>query len=67
MDCPYFLNTYFYNPAQENHQNSSWSYNHHVIEPQYFAPQEKKSSLEETMKSLNRTLKSYGVFMFFAK
>ena len=39
-----------------------WRDNYHVIEPQYFVPQEKKSSLEETIKSLNRTFKSFMEF-----
>ena len=62
MVCPYFLNTYIYNPARENHQNSLWSNNHHVIERQHFVSQEKKSSLKETMESLNRTFKSFMKF-----
>ena len=62
MVCPYFLNTYIYNPARENYQNSLWSDNYHVIEPQYFVPQEKKSSLKETMESLNRTFESFIEF-----
>ena len=65
MVCPYFLNTYIYNYARENHQNSLWSDNHHVIEPQYFVPQEKKSNLEETMKTLNKTFESFMKFSCF--
>ena len=62
IDCPYFFNTYIYNPARGNYQNSLWSYNHHVIEPQNFVSQEKMSSLEEIMKSLNRTFENFMEF-----
>jgi len=65
MVCPYFLNTYIYNPVRENHQNSLRNDNYHVIEPQYFVPQEKKSSLEETLERLNRTFESFMEFSRF--
>ena len=51
--CQYYANNYTYNLAWGDHQNLSWNYNNHAIEPEYFAPQDKKFSLEETMESLN--------------
>jgi len=54
VDCPYFLNHYFYNRAQGNRPNFPWNYNNHAIEPQYFAPQE-RSRLKEAIEHFNRT------------